>query len=205
MKGYIKIRKKAIEMLENGLPDNLYYHGIHHTLDALRVSGHYLQADRVGPRSSKLLRIGVLFHDIGFTVSRKDHELESVRIAYASMSSLGFSKADIQVVEGLIWATKVPQSPNNDLQRIICDVDLDYLGRKDFYRISDQLYRELKVYREVESKEQWDLKQIKFLESHRYYTDFAMEKREPFKRKHLNELEQRIRSNGWEMVSKGIY
>lgn len=194
-----------MEMLENRLPDNLFYHGIHHTLDALRVSSHYLRADRVGPRSSKLLRIGVLYHDIGFTVSRHNHEAESVRIACAGMSSLGFSKADIRVVEGLIWATKVPQSPNNDLERIICDVDLDYLGRPDFYKISDQLYRELRANREIESKEQWDLKQVRFLESHRYYTDFAMEKREPTKRKHLTELEQSIRSTGWEMVSKGVF
>lgn len=205
MKGYVRIRQEAREILENRLPQDLYYHGFHHTLDALRVSAYYLQNGEVDPRSSKLLRIGILFHDIGFAVSRNNHELESVRIAHSSMSSVGFSKADIRVVEGLIWATKLPQSPNNDLERIICDVDLDYLGRKDYYEISNQLYRELKAYREINSKEEWDLRQVKFLEAHRYHTDFALEKREPFKRKRLDELERRIRSTGWEMVSRGVF
>ena len=191
--------------MENGLPDNLYYHGSHHTMDALRVSTDYLQATGVDPRSAKLLRIGILFHDIGFTVARENHELESVRIVHNSMTSLGFPKRDIRVVEGLIWATKVPQSPNNDLERIIGDVDLDYLGRKDYYKISDQLYRELKAYKEINSKVEWDLRQVRFLEAHRYHTDFALEKREPFKRRRLDELEKRIRSNGWEMVSRGIF
>lgn len=43
-------------------------------------------------------------------------------------------------------ATKIPQSPNNLLEQIICDADPDYLGRDDFWKISNNLYHELKIY-----------------------------------------------------------
>ena len=33
-------------------------------------------------------------------------------------------------------ATKIPQTPLTKLEEIICDADLDYLGREDFFEIS---------------------------------------------------------------------
>ena len=41
-------------------------------------------------------------------------------------------------------ATKVPQSPKNHLEEILCDCDLDYLGRDDFEKISNNLFSEWK-------------------------------------------------------------
>jgi hypothetical protein len=42
-------------------------------------------------------------------------------------------------------ATKLPPNPKNLLEKIICDSDLDYLGRSDFIPVSNTLFEELKA------------------------------------------------------------
>ena len=193
MKGYIKIRKKAFEILNSKLSQKLYYHGVHHTFDVLEVINQFIQREKIDNYTAKLLRIGALYHDIGFSISNIEHEKLGCEIAEKYMLAYGFSKKDIQIVKGLIMATRIPQTPKNHLEKIICDADLDYLGRSDFYKISNQLYKELKSFTKLDDSNTWNLIQIKFLEAHQYHTEFARKYRQPKKEKRINELKQLVK------------
>ena len=48
------------------------------------------------------------------------------------MTQYGYSENHIKIVKGLINATRVSQNPKNHLEKILCDADLDYLGRSDY-------------------------------------------------------------------------
>jgi uncharacterized protein len=85
-------------------------------------------------------------------------------------------------------ATRIPQSPLTKLEKVLCDADLDYLGRKDFYEIGGRLLEELKEEGVVETEREWNLVQKTFLESHRYHTRFSKENREAKKREHIQEI-----------------
>ena len=188
MKSYNKIRKKTLEILNSQLPEELYYHDINHTLDVLKNCNKYIKRDKIGNHDAKLLRIAALLHDIGFIESNNDHEITGGHIAEKLMKGYGFPKKDIDIVVGLILATRIPQTPKNQLEKIICDCDLDYLGRSDFYTISDQLFRELKFMSVINSKREWNKIQIKFLEEHIYHTEYALKNRQPYKEKRIAEL-----------------
>jgi predicted metal-dependent HD superfamily phosphohydrolase len=192
MGGYLKLRKKALEILNSKLSKDLYYHCVHHTLDVLKVINQYIKREKINVQEAKLLRIGVLMHDIGYTVSINDHELRSIEIAEKLMSQFEFSKDHIEIVKDLILSTRVPQKPKNKLEKMICDADLDYLGRPDFYKIGDLLYKEMKAYSNIENKNDWNKVQIKFLEAHKYHTDFARKNRQPHKEKRINELKRMV-------------
>jgi hypothetical protein len=85
-------------------------------------------------------------------------------------------------------ATKIPQTPQTQLERILCDADLDYLGRDDFFSIGSRLFEEMKGRGFVESEREWNLIQKTFLESHRYHTAFSRANREEMKQQHLQEI-----------------
>ena len=195
MKVYVKLKKEVLGILNTKLPKNLYYHGIHHTKDALDVCEIYLTEEKVKEEDAYLLRIGVLMHDVGFTLSIENHEVRGVEMAEELMSKEKFDPNDIEVVKHLIMATQVPQNPKNHLEKIICDVDLDYLGRSDFYAISEQLYKELVAYNNIKNKKEWNKAQIKFLENHKFHTDFAKKNRQPQKRKRIAELKELVKGN----------
>jgi len=188
MKGYIKLRRKIKEILETELPDKLYYHALHHTYDVLKVCNEYIRRDNIKDYDAKLLRLGALFHDIGFTQTYADHEAKGQEIAETLMGELGFPERDINIVKGLIWATKIPQTPKTYLEKIICDADLDYLGRHDFYEIGDKLYAELKHRGILKNVKEWNKIQIDFLEKHQYHTPFARKYRQPAKASRIAEL-----------------
>jgi hypothetical protein len=80
------------------------------------------------------------------------------------------------------------------LEQIICDADLDYLGRNDFEPISRNLYKEFIVFKIIPEDIIWDHIQIKFFESHHYLLAHRSVKETEKKLKHLNILKER--SNG---------
>ncbi|MCK9612757.1 MAG: hypothetical protein PHR81_00260 [Bacteroidales bacterium] len=43
-------------------------------------------------------------------------------------------------------ATKIPTKLKNKLEKLLCDADLDYLGREDYMEISNRLRREWDVF-----------------------------------------------------------
>lgn len=188
MKGYNKIRKEILGILHTKLPKGLYYHGLHHTLDVLKVCNQYIKRGNFDDHTSKILRLGALLHDIGFTVSINDHELRGTEIAEELMTKYDFSGKDIDRVKGIIMATRVPQNPLNFLEEMICDADLDYLGRIDFYAISNQLFKELKFNSVLSTKLEWNKIQIKFLGAHKFHTDFAKRNRQPEMEKRIEEI-----------------
>lgn len=174
--------------MNSKLSDRLTYHVVSHTLDVLNVCNNFIKRNKIETRKAKILRLGALFHDIGFTVSNSDHERLGSEIAQEMMSKYGFGQAEIDTVKGLILATKIPQSPKTNLEKIICDADLDYLGRSDFPEISERLFEELKLFGVVSTREQWNQLQVKFLEAHTYHTEFAKKHRQPKKEARIEML-----------------
>jgi hypothetical protein len=81
------------------------------------------------------------------------------------------------------------------LEQIICDADLDYLGRDDFHEIADRLRRELREHGKIESDRQWDNMQVAFLNMHKYFTPTAIASRQAKKMQNLKEVEERLARN----------
>lgn len=189
MKGYYRLRAKAIELLERKLTSKLTYHGINHTYYVLKAANRLIsKAGNISNHQKKLIRVAVLYHDIGFINGYYNHEEEGVKVLEPIMEELGCSKKDFNIIAGMILATKIPQSPKTKLEKIICDADLYYLGTSEYYEISDTLFQELKKYNILRNKKQWTDVQIKFLSKHKYFTAYAKKHLSKEKSKRLKEL-----------------
>ncbi len=188
MKDYAPEEKAILKQLEDGLSPNLHYHGLHHTRDVMEAALRIASSEGLPEDQIRLLRIAVLYHDSGFVVNSKDHESHGCEIAKRNLPAYGYSPKEIETICGMIMATRIPQSPHNLLEKIICDADLDYLGRDDFNRISRSLYEEIKLSGQNLGERDWNLLQKKFLENHHYFTEFGKKNREPLKQQHLRKI-----------------
>lgn len=186
--------KFILQYLKDQLPDNLTYHGLHHTLDVLDAGLKIAASENLSEEEIKLLRIAILYHDAGFTAKYKDHEDKGCEMARKNLPAYGYSSKEIETVCGMITATKIPQTPHNLLEKIICDADLDYLGRNDFHKISNTLFEEMKIYNNLHDEKEWNKIQKKFLEKHHYFTEFGKKNRENKKREYLQEINQLVSS-----------
>lgn len=191
---YQKVKTYIVKKLNLELPSFLYYHGFHHTVDVLNATKKIIEFEGIKGEDADLLKTAALFHDCGFLRQYKNHEEVGCDIAREVLPNHGYNAEQVDAVCGMIMATKVPQNPQNHLEEIICDADLDYLGRDDFEYIAATLYRELKENELIASEEDWNRLQLKFLTAHKYYTDFGIHLREPKKQKHIEEIRKIVES-----------
>lgn len=190
---YERLYADMMLKLKEGLSPNLYYHGLHHTIDVLSALTQISKHENISGTPLLLLKTAALLHDSGFTETYKDHEEAGCRITRTMLPNYGYSAEDIDIVCGMIMATKIPQTPDNKLEEIICDADLDYLGRDDFYHISHTLFKEL-VFRGVLTDEnEWNKIQVRFLSAHHYFTATCQNMREANKQQRIEEIKKIVK------------
>lgn len=184
----------VFEKLEESLSDTLFYHGVHHTVDVSNAALQIAIAEGIHDKETLLLlQTAALYHDLGFISTYKGHEEEGCRLARVSLPNFDYTDEQIEKICGLILATRVPQAPTNHLEEILADADLDYLGRDDFWPISDSLYKELNKRELVTDTDSWNKLQIEFLENHQYWTKTAQQWRQPNKLKRIEELKRMVK------------
>lgn len=171
--------------LRSGLPARRSYHSYEHTLDVYRTAITIAAAEGVIGEELDLLKTAALFHDSGFLLRDDEHERASCLLAQEALPTFGYSSDQVDRVCTMIMATKIPQDPKDELSRILCDADLDYLGRPDFFRIGATLFDEFKHYGVLSTEREWNELQVRFLEKHHYFTKRSKLVREPVKRRHL--------------------
>lgn len=183
-----------LDRIQTELSRNLFYHSINHVLDVEQAALELAQSEGISAYEKDLLITAVVFHDSGFIYQTKDHEVKGCEIVREVLPNFDYTPEEIERVCGMIMSTKIPQDPQNLLEQIICDADLDYLGRDDFWDIGNNLYRELSVYGILTDEKDWNRLQYKFLSSHHFFTQSAIAKRQALKDIHLDRIKQIVES-----------
>ncbi|OON68915.1 HD domain-containing protein [Hymenobacter sp. CRA2] len=176
------------------LPAALTYHGRHHTLDVVTAALALATAEGVADAEQlALLRTAAHYHDAGFLTTYHGHEAAGCALARRVLPGFGYSGAQVELICQLIMATQMPQTPGHEpLARIVCDADLDYLGRADYWPISQTLRQELAARGQLFDEFGWLELQQRFLSTHRYWTRAATAQREAAKQARLAEVQAQL-------------
>jgi uncharacterized protein len=167
-------RLYALRRLETELPPARVYHNVAHTRDDVVPAVERLAAmEGLEGEALLVLRTAAYFHDIGFVEQGNGHEAIGARMAAQVLPRFGYTAAQIEIITGIIMATRLPQSPRNLLEEIAADADLDVLGRDDFLARNQDLRDEMAAFSEIMSDEEWYTSQWRFLRQHRYFTASA--------------------------------
>lgn len=186
-KYYLDRYPRIIEILKSKLSESYYYHSIRHTLDVIECTQAIGMHEGLGEEELATLKIAALYHDIGFITQRHQHEEASAQFFLQDVGE-DLSNDQISQIVSLILATQMPQRPKNKLECIICDADLDYLGRSDFSAIAEDLYKEMLFCNEINSPKSWNKLQIQFLEKHHFHTSYSRLFKESIKQENLRQL-----------------
>ncbi len=192
---FLDIQEELLDIMEKKLPPSLYYHNIKHTIDVITEVELIGWAEGLGEEDVLLLKLAALFHDSGHTISYKNHEEHGAQIARDILTNYNYPKDQIDTVCRLIMATKFPPAPKDKLEEVICDSDLDYLGRSDFIPVSNLLYKELKENNMIGSIDEWNMMQLNFIRKHQYFTETARNLREVNKQSQINRLKKLLKES----------
>lgn len=189
---FMDLQEFVLDQIEAKLPSNLYYHNIKHTIDVITEVELIGWAEGLSEEEILMLKVAALFHDSGFTETYKDHEERGARFAEEILPHYFYTPEQIATVRRLILATRFPHSPQDLLEQVICDSDLDYLGRSDFIPVSNMLYQELKEREMIGSLKDWNNLQLKFINSHQYFTPTARKLREVNKQMQMERIQSML-------------
>ena len=184
------IQEVVLDKLEKELPDFLFYHNVKHTVDVVTEVELIGWAEGCTDEEILPLKTAALFHDAGHTVSYDDHEYHGTLLVKEMLPAYGYSEEQLEKICRIIMSTKLTPKPGDLLEQIICDSDLDYLGRSDFIPVSNTLYEELKAQDKITNLNDWNKMQVKFISGHQYFTATARQLREVNKKLQI----ERIRS-----------
>lgn len=200
--------KKAVTKAMTKLDTRLTYHSWSHTVDEVlprvcSIMGHLLCKQPLAHNPLTLheelliVKTAALFHDTGFIDRYKNNEEMGCKRARHMLPQFGYKQHQVDRICNCIMATKMPQSPgDNLLARILCDADLAYLGTDSFLKRAEDLRLERNAILGTDcSEEGWREQTIEFLKNHSFFTQAAKELFDEQKQKHLKSLlmQQRLK------------
>ena len=176
------------QLFRKKLPSSLCYHNLIHTrmvVDAVQIIGNHMS---LTVQEQEMVTLAAWFHDVGFTITYQGHEKESISLARLKLIEWGYPLRNLKQVEHCILATRMPQSPKNNLEEILCDADLYHMSQSKYWHYNDLLFEELTGCMAIKTTyKEWLIDNIKFLQDHKYFTSYAQRHFEPSKQCRIEE------------------
>ena len=113
---FYQARDFIIHKLSTELSPELSYHSIEHVNDVYNACNNIAREEGVTGEDLELLLTAALFHDAGFLVQSKDHEIVSCELVKTHLPAFQYSEQHIAVICGMIMATRLPQ-PRKDQRK----------------------------------------------------------------------------------------
>jgi predicted metal-dependent HD superfamily phosphohydrolase len=163
------------QLFQQQQKEALLYHNLAHTLgvvaSATSIAGHY----QLSEADNFTVLAAAWFHDVGYLVGPPErHEIAGAQQAASFLATQGVAAAVIQQVEACILATRMPQTPQNLLEQIVCDADLFNFGMDDFKDKTKLLRKEKELLTGQDIPgSQWRAETLALLQGHTYFTEYA--------------------------------
>ena len=183
-----KTKDFATDLIKTKSPEFMFYHNLDHTMEVVVAAEELAEKNDLDEDQKEIVLIAAWMHDVGYTASQEEHEEKSIEISNNFLSGINVDPIKIAEVAKCIKATRMPQRPLDLLDSVLCDADLYNLSTDKFEKNTKVLLKELNARGENMTDEEWSTKNLEFLQSHEYYTEYAKEYLEPGKLKNLKKL-----------------
>ncbi|HSP88875.1 MAG TPA: Pycsar system effector family protein [Ignavibacteriaceae bacterium] len=187
------------------LPKGMVYHNLDHTKEVVETTEEIGRSSGISNSELEILLLAAWFHDTGITEVYNNHEEKSAEIAKEFLLRNNYPLEKSEKVYNLILVTKMPQSPKNLLEQIICDADISHIGRKGFNTRSQLLRAEWEILQNNKISDiDWLKNNIEFVAGNKFYTKYAKENFEEQRLTNLAKLQKKLRKEVTEMPSPAI-
>ncbi|WP_025762314.1 Pycsar system effector family protein [Dyadobacter tibetensis] len=186
----ILVENEVVRLFEELSFTRLEYHNLSHTRSVVESASKMAVKFELSAEEVFIVKVAAWFHDTGyFNGDAEGHEERGAKLAAGFLDIHHVPESIIAEIKGCILATKLPQSPQNLLQQIVCDADLYHFGTTDFMSNNKLMRKEAesRLGRKI-SKSEWNDSTIKLLKEHTFKTSLCQQLLGDQKRENLNSL-----------------
>src|SRR5436190_1616607 len=202
-----KIQDHIQSLFKSQKDKTFIYHNLEHTQSVVKAASQIANHYQLNEKDFFIVTSAAWFHDAGYFADPSNHEAKSAEMASAFLRLNGTDEETIQAVINCILATRIPQTPKNRLEEIVCDADLFHLGTDDFPKNNKLMRKEAEAKQAINiSKDDWRKGTIKLFEMHHYFTDYCQLLLNDQKQEILNKLKNKVadkKENQKENTEKG--
>ena len=164
-------RDFAQKLLSEKLPKEYVYHSLQHTIDVAAAVREIGENCDLSELDLETVEMAAWLHDIGYVISKDDHEEKSIELATEFLKDRNVDPRRIEKINGCIRATRMPQSPNNLLEEIICDADLIHLATDKYSETAEKLKEEMEFTKDlILTDKEWMEMNLQFFGEQEYFT-----------------------------------
>jgi predicted metal-dependent HD superfamily phosphohydrolase len=185
------------DLFRDELPDGIKYHDADHTLHPTKgvvaVANNIAIAENISEHDRELLITAAYFHDTGYIREYDKNEPIAARMAGRILKLIGYKPEEIEQIQEMILSTDLEREPKNLVEKILCDADLDNLGREDFFKLDGKLRQGRRARGlDVSDDAKWYKATLEIIGKHRYYTESQKKLREKEKQKNIKKLMSKL-------------
>ncbi|MEL7003688.1 MAG: Pycsar system effector family protein [Bacteroidota bacterium] len=185
-----KAKEYAEDVLKE-IPEDFLYHNLEHTRQVAKAAYEIASKSDYSKSDIEKVLLAAWFHDLGYKSTVEEHEQESIRIMREKLHEWGVDATKIDKVAEIIQSTRMPQTPKDELSKVLCDADMYHLSTPEFEEKSEDLRQELiKTCKKEITKDEWMTMNVQFLGNHSYFTNYSKALMEPLKKKNLKKVKK---------------
>lgn len=189
----IKTKEYVAGFIADNFTEKICYHNIDHTLEVVSACENIGAHCEISKKDLEIVIIAAWFHDTGYYLGCENHERASGDIATKFLTDERIDSEVINKVVNCILSTKIPQTPKNILEKILCDADLFHLGTEYYFDKSELLWLEFTLHNQKITPEYWLSLSKDFFEKHEFHTTYGKEILLPMQEKNLVKIKSRIK------------
>lgn len=192
------VKLYALHFFRSHDKPEIVYHNQAHTEQVVRVAAEIAAYYNLDDHDMFVVLTAAWFHDTGYyTGPAQGHEQRASELVALFLKERGVDDPTIQAIQGCIMATRLPQTPHNLLEQIVCDSDLSHLGTDEFAAKNKLMRKEVEqTSKKNISKDEWRKGTVRFLESIHYHSGYARQLFEGKKQQNLDRLKLKLLEHG---------
>ena len=166
------IEELITKLYDDEAPPNLYFHSTAHVKSIINQAELLASGEKLPSEDFIILKCAALFLFTGYIYDYEKPARASLLHVEKTLPAYGFDQPAIEAVKERIL------NSYNDLQntltdKILHDARYDYLGRVDYLKLTEKLFRERSEYGRSVSKKTWIMMQRDLLLGHEFLTGTA--------------------------------
>jgi adenylate cyclase len=166
------IEEMIIKLFSEEAPTNLYFHNSIMIKDIVSHVEDFSKGEKLPDTEFINLKLAAIFLLTGFMSDYEKPMEASSRFVEEKLPVFGFDQVNIESVKKLI-RNSFANIQGTLSDNILHDAVYDYLGHKDFIKLTDKLLKERREYGKPADNKTWIEMQTKILSDHEFITETA--------------------------------
>jgi adenylate cyclase len=166
------IEEQVFKLFDDEAPPDLYFHNSALTKSICMQVELISRAESLSDEEYVILKLAAVLLLSGYISDYDDPMDASCRNAMEMLPKYGFKDDDIEQTKRLI-INSYTGSPVTISEMILHDARYDYLGRIDYIKQTERLFKEQMAYGKVNDRTKWNNEQRLFLAGHVFFTNSA--------------------------------